>query len=287
MSSGNTAPVTFDRIQTIAEEKMQSEVSLMDLQRILKVYPEAYEVSWIYLESYLCHQICVALPFNRAQNGRSTNNSVNLRKETLKTNLIEMTKHHHQAFINTLPVKPKINYARLKVWYHEFDVHNVPDIELAPLPERPLQETESQSIYNQEASSIHNQEISSQETFPEKSLPEDNSHTNIIQELVVINSPALSPSIKVQRMTLLTESLDSMYSAHTKPSQFLHLVLRKLLKFSASAVEELEKELRELVRMFPGWLRLIKTSTGEVLRMNRDTNYLVPVIKEEIRKRFY
>ena len=269
----------------------------MDLQRILKVYPEAYEVSWIYLESYLCHQICVALPFYRTQNARSRNNSLTLRKETLKSNLMEITKEHHQAFINTLPVKPKINYARLKVWYHEFDVHNVPDIELAPMPERPLQEsqqnsaqeTESQSqpIYNQETSSIHNQGISSQETFPEESLSEDNCQANIIQEPVVINPPALSPSIKVQRMTLLTESLDSMYSAHTKPSQFLHLVLRKLLKFSESAVEELEKELRELVRMFPGWLRLIKTSAGEVLRMNRETNYLVPVIKEEIRKRFY
>lgn len=286
--------MSFDIIQTLAEEKMQSEVSLMDLQRILKVYPEAYEVSWVYLESTLCHQICVALPFCRTQNSRSRNNSLTIRKETLKTHLIEITKQHHSDFIHTLPVKPKINFARLKVWYHEFDVHNVPDIELAPLPERPLQEsqqnlaeeTESQPIYNQETS-IHIQEISSQEILPEKSLHEDNSHTNIIQEPVLINSPALSPSIKVQRMTLLTESLDSLYSAHTKPSQFLHLVLRKLIKFSASAVEELEKELRELVRMFPGWLRLIKTSTGEVLRMNRETNYLVPVIKEEIRKRFY
>ena len=263
--------MTFDRIQTLAQEKMQSEVSLMDLQRILKVYPEAYEVSWIYLESYLCHQICVALPYYRTQNERFRNNSLTLRKETLKTFLMEITKQHHQAFIDSLPVKPKINYARLKVWYHEFDVHNVPDIELAPMPELPqessqnsAQETESQSqpIYNQETSSIQNQGISFQETFPEESLSEDKRHANIIQEPVVINPPALSPSIKVQRMTLLTESLDSMYSAHTKPSQFLHLVLRKLLKFSESAVEELEKELRELVRMFPGWLRLIKTSTG-------------------------
>ena len=289
------------------------------MQRILTVYPLAYLLKWIKgpgRNNYILH---VDFPEDLERTeGQIPHSLVTKRKEDFKESLMEITKTHHEEFLKTLPSRPNINPEKMKVWHHLFDLHNVPEIPLADLPNKPFENIvpvseflKKNSARNRMVQSVL-EEICKAEEAKSPSLTVSNTPTpskpktiaglsdsvsalirakeRVIEEerLSMPDPEATAKKVRGERLIVLSETLKAMFATHSTPSQFLDQLVKKLKNIQkfAQLKEMIELDIKELVEMFPGWLALIKTRSGEVLRMSKDSNILLPRIKEEIERKY-
>jgi hypothetical protein len=312
-------PTTFENIKTAVEDIHKIQYTIQHMQRILTVYPLAYEVKWIKgpgRNNYILH---VDFPEDLERTeGQITNQLVSKRKEDFKESLMEITKKHHEEFLKTLPSRPNINPDKMKVWHHLFDLHNVPDIALAALPDKPFEKIDSVSEFLKKNSARNRmvqrvlEEISKTEEAKSASVTVSNTPTpskpktiaglsdsvsalirakeRVIEEerLSMPDPETTAKKVRGERLIVLSETLKAMFATHSTPSQFLDQLVKKLKNIQrfAQLKEMIELDIKELVEMFPGWLVIIKTRSGEVLRMSKDSNILLPRIKEEIERKY-
>lgn len=312
-------PSTFDNIKSAVEDIHKISYSLSDLLRIVTVYPLAYRLKWIKATGRNNYQLHVDFPEDLEKSeDQLMHQFISKRKEDFKESLLEITKKHHDDFLKTLPTRPNIHPDRMKVWHHSFDLHNIPEIPTAILPEKPSEKIESISEFlkNNTARNLMVQSVLEEVSKNEYKINSSQIVSNIptpvkprviqglsesVQAKIIAKEKAIeeeklsipdpettAKKVRGERLIVLSETLKAFYVTHSTPSQFLVQIIKKLKNIQrfAQFKEMIELDIKELADMFPSWLTVLKSRSGEVLRMNKESNILLTKIKEEIERKY-
>ena len=108
------------------------------------------------------------------------------------------------------------------------------------------------------------------------------------EKLSIPDPETTAKKVRGERLIVLSETLKAFYVTHSTPSQFLVQIIKKLKNIQrfAQFKEMIELDIKELADMFPSWLTVLKSRSGEVLRMNKESNILLTKIKEEIERKY-
>lgn len=312
-------PTIFDNIKSAVEDIHKIQYSLPHLQRILTVYPLAFALKWTKARGRNNYNLHIDFPEDLEKSeGQLTQQLITKRKEEFKESLLEITKKHHDGFLKTLPSRPNINPDRMKVWHHAFDLHNVPDIPEAALPDKPFEKIDSvteflkkstarnlmvqsvlEEVSKNDEKMNNSQSVSNTPTptkpkviagLSESVLAKIRAKEKAIEEekMSMPDPETTAKKVRGERLIILSETLKAMYATHSTPSQFLIQLIKKLKNIQrfAQLKEMIELDIKELTELFPSWLTLVKTRSGEVLRMNKESNILLPRIKEDIERKY-
>ena len=301
------AECNFGEVKKAVEEQVKLKCGETHLRQFLTVVPGVYVLRWVKATG---REFLLILDFPDTEDkeeGLISNTGLERRKSLFKAELLNLTKRHHDTFLRTLPSRPQVNPDRLRCWYHGFDVHAVPGVPLGELPPKPTDEN-VESI--QEFLKLHtarNKMVQSVlEEIPSNSQPDISStpHPKSLlspavlakihsQNQLYFEEYQASPSdiqreIRRNDLMTLAEMLKAMFATHRTPSMFLEAVVSKVkmarkLESGETGVEVLVKEVAGILT---GWLTIIETSMGTVLRVDKRIEMLQTTIRAEVLKRY-
>jgi hypothetical protein len=126
----------FSKVKLAVESQLRRTFSLENLAQICHIFPEAYELEQVYIFDRQAgtgeHQLKILAKPGSAQPRREgtvtvlTTSDLHARNEEFRYRLVDLVKTHHQAHLDTLPVKVKIPKEKLQRWAKNFDLENVP-----------------------------------------------------------------------------------------------------------------------------------------------------------------
>ena len=299
---------SFPEVRKAVEEQAKLKFSETHLQQILTVMPEAYGLTWLKTTG---KEFVLILEFPDSEgkkDGQLTSVELDNRKFTFKEELLAITKQHHETFLKSLTSRPQVNPDRLRCWYHGFDLHAVPSISLGELPPKPTDENVQsiqeflkyhtarnkmvQSILEEIPANMPSEPTSSPCTGPKTSLsPAILAMVRQKGELdmELQSSPEqMAREARKENLLTLCEMLKAMFATHRTPSMFMESVINKVKMSRKLDVSDCEIDplLREVADILPGWLTVISTSMGTVLRMEKRTEMLLATIRTEVLKRY-
>ena len=286
---------SFPHLKRAVESSCSFKFTEPHLQQMLTVLPGIYQLQWLHSSpsSYL---LIVNFP---VQEGRAAvPPDLPRRAAAFKARLLAITKRHHDEFLKTLPSRPQVNPERIQCWYHKFDVHTVPPLELTDLPAKPVDENQAildeflstQTSRNEPVTAVLEEITENVLTMPHSKYLSPAIRAKIHRSALQAEESSELLQAESRRNSLLTlcEMLKAMFATHRMPSMFLENVVRQVrnahkLDLADGEVRDL---LREVTEIFPAWMRLVSTSMGEVLRMERRTELLMTTIDCEVRSRY-
>lgn len=276
---------TFPCIRRDVETTCGLQFNEQRLQQLMTVLPNAYELHWV-KDMEKGFILVLDFPLFQGQKLRELPQSeLTRRKNVVYRELMTRTKECHFSFLQSLPERPQIHPERMRSWYHGFDLHSVPSIPATPLPAKPVNEAwESiKDFLNSHQTDIKN--ITEKPENRNKSLLSD----AILSQVRQYSEPT-SESIRLDQyrynLLSLCEILTSIYATHHAPSLFVSSLVTRvghLMQLDSGMVKRL---IEELVGEFPYWLRLLQTSTGQVLRINRMCELSLATIRSTLLSRY-
>mmetsp|Transcript_27609 Transcript_27609/g.49804 ORF Transcript_27609/g.49804 Transcript_27609/m.49804 type:complete len:383 (-) Transcript_27609:1809-2957(-) len=249
---------SFQAVQKDVEALHKHKFTLVDLQKMLTVFPDCYVLAWVCNPEPL---LILDLP--------QSDVDFEARKQEFKAKLLEIVRQKHSLFLKSLPSRPQVDPANHNVWHHAFDLHGLPDIEPTPLPPKP--QVHSNTIEEPEVQRVEAVEP----------VPTDSKFSPALMAKIQAQAAASrgrknelatdEKTLRCERLLNLAEVLKAIYATKNEPSCFLSDLIRRIKSSPKcfSSEEQLEEDIKALVLCFPEWLTEVKTRSGQVLRMNK------------------
>ena len=117
-------PISFCQMQQTIWLSHNQRVEIEQVQKINNVIPKFYDIYWKSDILFLDIEECGFLPKSILHN----------RYSHLKQELISRVKYFHSIHLTNNSLS--FDAEALKTWHSSFNLHNIPDIHLSPLPER-------------------------------------------------------------------------------------------------------------------------------------------------------
>jgi len=288
-------PCTFENIKAGIEETHKIRYELSQLKQILYVMPSSYQVYWVpknSLEFQLTLDFPPQLPKVHSQVAKSDLDS---RKSDFRNNLITLAKHHHQEFLQTKGLV--LNSNNLNSWHPEFDPNSLKTLPEAELPQKPQPKKKIPDVFDtppkkvpetlQETPKPNTSQIKGLSPFIADQVRARAMDTKI-KQMQTLDSQTIANHAYSQKLCALCEVLRALFNSQRTPSIFLKNLLKKLEgnQNLPNSKQVTESYLRDLISMFPDWLVSIQTNSGEVIRMNRQSNFTLSEQKEFILSKY-
>lgn len=284
----NRSPLQYLKIQDAIEKTYQLRCRIEDVQQIATVYPESYKFSW----NIIKNEPQLFIDYFDGRN--KERDDLGKRKKQFDEMILSIVSKYHQEFLAC----KGYDWQDTSDWHPDFPIFSIPELSLAPLPDKP-------EVKVSDVSSFVTQMVNVHSNIP-KNLPE-----TVIEGTIDGLSPALAAKIlakesvlKAQRMELVESSvvkehsqgekvmkimdvLRTLFSTQKTPSMFLNILVGKLSGIlGIKNYRSLEDDLRNTVELFPGFLAIIKTNSGEVLRFTRLSDFKLVDARQELRIKF-
>ena len=233
-------PTAFNNIKQAIENTYEATFELESLQKILYLCPELYSLHWDIDSNE--EQLIIDFPDNSSYYLSVIHN----RNSMLKKELLLLTKKYHNNHLSALSTQivfdPEVN----NTWHSSFNLHEVPDIQLANLPEK----------NNQESPTVAKVSIGKQ--------------------------------LRAARLISLCKIIKKIFSCHKTPSIFLKSLVKKIQveKIRNEDPKLIENDVLEICEIFHSWIGIIKTASGEVIRINKQTDFSIKSASIKIKKKY-
>ncbi|CAG9320857.1 unnamed protein product [Blepharisma stoltei] len=305
--------ISFENIKRAVSETYKLKFDLTQLQQMLYVIPTIYRMTWL-KKNAREFDLIMDFPENLPKiENQITRDLIEVRKSHFRKGLIEIIKQYHEAFLSSLPSRPQIDPEKLKTWHSSFDLHNLPDLPLKDLPDKPdspvipnisdiyeLGFSRNKLLKNVFEGISENKEINIAETpvtgenTPIKGLSLEISNQILakeaafIEESLQMESPEKkAKQVRAQRLINMCELMKALFSVHKTPSIFFSCLVKKIKNnCKGLAKEVIEEDVKEIVDLFPNWISIFNTNSGDVVRMNRKHEAMMVDLIEEIQKKY-
>lgn len=304
--------VSFEDLKRAVFEGHRLKLDFKNLQQMMYVMSEVYKLIWE-KKNAKEYQLFIDFPdsIGKNEDHQISRDHMGIRKSVFRKCLIAITKEHHEAFLRSLPSRPHIDAEKLKTWHSSFDLHNTPDIPLKDLPDKPdqsyvpniseifnlglsrnmLLETVFEGISDIKEVTI---EPKPEESTVIKGLSSELSRkikekeAKLIEEKMQSENPAFKlKQAKIKRLINMCELIRALFSVHKTPSIFMNCLLKKASKaVRGISKENIEEDIREIIDLFPSWISMFKTNSGDVVRMNRKQETPMSEIMQEIHHKY-
>ena len=313
--------VTSSKVHSAVQAMMKKNFSQDILAKIKTVFPEGYTFSQDKtktilgnLEYSLVVNPCFQYKTSDPTHLKMTSVVLNERRNIFLNSLIQMIKVHHDKFISTLdePVVPTDN---LKRWHPEFDLAEVPDVELSSLPQPPADEkfdnavdvlSKAMDIFSLGAGESNATALEPKQKIVTDQAPKVNSALKGISSSLIEKirareaaraslsalSKSKSQSKELDMLTRLPEVariLRNTFITERKVALPWEMMVNKVsATFSATIHDrDVDGHLHRLIKESPGWLTVCKVSSGTYLKINKamDVNDIIETLKSLIKSK--
>lgn len=103
-----------------------------------------------------------------------------------------------------------------------------------------------------------------------------------------VNKLPVGNQLRTIRLFNLCKILVSIFTSHKIPSIFLKSLIKKILEAKSSDEDPklIESDLIELSELFHTWLSIIKTESGEVVRMNKQIDFSLKQANKKLKEKY-
>lgn len=172
--------------------------------------------------------------------------AIHNRTVALGKELLLITKKFHNSYLAGLPQKVNFDPDFNKTWHSSFNLHEISEI-------------------------------------PMLSLPEKNN-----EESPTVAKVSIAKQIRAARLTNLCKTITEIFSGHRTPSIFLKALIKKVQseKKKLEDPQLIENDLVEICEILHGWIGIIKTSSGDVVRVNKQVDFSLKSANIKIKQRY-
>ncbi|KAG5900417.1 hypothetical protein JTB14_029304 [Gonioctena quinquepunctata] len=136
--------ITFSKLKRGVEEMLKRNLTEKHLAQIRNIYPDSFEFSQEKLKVFgagVKQERWELVLIPKIGSAEDMNPDVLLqRRRKLFNILLDKVKSYHQEFLLTLTPPLVLDKEKITRWHPEFDIEKLPDIELAKLPQPPVEE---------------------------------------------------------------------------------------------------------------------------------------------------
>lgn len=134
-----------------------------------------------------------------------------------------------------------------RTWHSSFHLHEVPEVPLAEVPEVP-------------------------EAGPASG----------------VGKVSMGSKFRAKRLVSLCSEMLAIFSCHKTPSLFVKSLIKKVLDRREEEEDQkfLVADLVELSEIFPSWLSIIKTESGDVARVNKQLEFTAKTYSQKINEKY-
>lgn len=280
----NRSPTLFNRIKDAVCKTYQMSCDLNEVQQILTVFPGCYKVYWTMFEKNFT--LFIDFPENKSPEELAK------RPKAFDEKIFSIVEGYHSIFIKGIGQK----WEDPGNWHPDFPITEIPHINLTLLPEKPAGELSDTSKF---VSNLYNFQNLTEKT-------EEIVEGNIEGLSFAIAAKVLAKEklLKSKRMDLVDVEiakeqyqgekilkmvgiLKTLFATQKTPSIFLsHLVPKLGNMLGNKNLRIVEEDILETIKTFPSFLSLIQTSSGQVVRCNRISDFKIIDIRQELKNKY-
>ncbi|CAF0857906.1 unnamed protein product [Adineta ricciae] len=314
---------TFEKCQHIIQQKTKRNFTLQTLGRIKTICPTMYgfQQEKIQLPTLspvkLKHELTITpTDFGIQANVQITPAMIVERIDCFRRALLNSVKAHHRTFLSDKlqqSIDELPNDEHLARWHPEFDLENIPDIDVAPLPESPdkqllaspieirhyAERTPSERVKRALFSAFSSDDVSSTITLssPKKeALSIDGISSSLIEkirskETSKILSTSLSHETQMlPRLEQTIEIIHQFFIAERATSLQLDLVARQIRDCHSGPLSFTQStETIRFLHTHPannGWLSILTIRGKEFIKINRhkSINTIIEAIQQQLKR---
>ncbi|CAF0880917.1 unnamed protein product [Adineta steineri] len=312
---------TFEKIQQVIQQKTKRNFTLQTLGRIKTIYPTMYgfQQEKIQLPTLspvkLNHELTITpTDFGIQSNIQITPAIIVERIDCFRCALLNLVKIHHRTFLSDklqLKIEDVPNDENLVRWHPDFDLVNIPDIDIASLPESPdirllaspieirhyAERTSSQRVKRALFSTFSSDDVSSTITLPSPSketLSIDGISSSLIEKIrSKETNKLLSTSIDYEKQMLsrlqqTIEIIQQFFIAERATSLQLDLVAKQIRDCHSGPLSYTQStETLHFLHTHPannGWLSIITIRGRHFIKINRykSINKIIETIQKDV-----
>lgn len=311
--------ITFTKIQSAVQEMMKKNFSQDILAKIKTVFPDAYIYRQDKTKNLLGnfeYNLAVSPSFQYKSSettySKMTSADLNERKNMFFNSLILIIKTHHDKFLGSLD-EPVVIKDGLKRWHPEFDLSEIPDVELSSLPQPPEVEkldsavdvlSRAMDIFSlgpgeSKAISVQQKQETSVVPTPKVDAALKGVSSSLLEKIRAREAARASQSAMLKskdqckeldllkRLPEVARILRNTFITEKKVALPWETMVNKVsATFSSSIYDrEVDEHLHRLVKETPGWLTVCKVSSGTYLKINKniDVNNIIKLLCDLIK----
>ncbi|OMJ90770.1 hypothetical protein SteCoe_6850 [Stentor coeruleus] len=175
-----------------------------------------------------------------------TLSSIHNRNNELFKHLISLTKRYHNSHLTSIIPKIYFDPEIAMTWHSSFALHDIPDVLLAVLPDKNL------------------------------------------CEIPTVAKTSISKQLRSLRLIKLCQILMKIFISHKTPSIFLKSLIKKIEIEKGKNEEQklLENDVVELCEIFNTWIGIIKTGSGDVVRICKQLDFSLKSAAKKIKQKY-
>ncbi|CAF3916927.1 unnamed protein product [Rotaria sp. Silwood2] len=323
-SHNNGGISTFEKVQHVIQQKTKRNFTLQTLGRIKTVYPImfSFQQEKIQLPTLspikLKYELTITpTDFGIVSNIQITPSIIIERIDCFRRALFDLVKRHHRTFLSNklqLAVEELPNDENLSRWHPDFDLLNIPDIDISSLPESPDKEykqlvaspieirhyaekTQSQRVKRALFSTFSNDDISSTITL--------SSPTKETYSIDGISSSLIEKIRSKETNKLLSNTIDKQKQMLSYVEQTISIVQQFFIAERATSLQldHVAKQVRDchsghlsynqstetlhFLHTYPannGWLSIMSIRGRQFIKINRhkSINTIIETIQREL-----
>jgi hypothetical protein len=284
----NRCPLQFFRVQDAVEKTYSFRCPVEEVQQIMSVYPESFKLSWNLIEK----QVQLFIDFS---DGRvKERDDLGKRRKIFDEAILDVVKGLHQDFLN----KKGFLWVREDEWHPQFSILSLPSLPLAKMPEKPEVKISEVSSFVNQLVNLHSVDNAKVEDVVVEGTIDGLSPSVAAKILAkesllkakrmeLVESAAIHEHNQGEKLFKMVEVLRTLFSTQKTPSMFLNILTNKLTGILANKnCRAVEEDLRETISHFPGFLAIIKTNSGEVVRFTKLSNFKLVDARQELKAKF-
>ena len=280
----NRSPTLFSRIKDAVCKTYQMSCDLPEVQQILSVFPGCYKVSWSIFEKN--YTLFIDFPENKSPEELAK------RPKAFDEKLFAIVEGYHSIFLQGLGQ----TWEDPGQWHPDFPVTEIPQINLAPLPEKPAGELSDtikfvSNLYNIQYMAEKTEEIVEgsieglSSAVAAKVLAKEKALKSKRMDLVDVE--VAKEQYQGEKILKMVGILKTLFATQKTPSIFLsHLVPKLGTMLGNKNLRIVEEDVLETIKTFPSFLSLIQTSSGQVVRCNRISDFKLIDIRQELKNKY-
>uniref|UniRef100_T1IIR9 CDT1 Geminin-binding domain-containing protein n=1 Tax=Strigamia maritima TaxID=126957 RepID=T1IIR9_STRMM len=307
---------TFFKIQKAVQQMTRRNFDLQRLAQIAKVYPEAYSFNqekstgFMYESGENRSYFLVLSPVIPENENKLTSTLLIERKNQFQARLLDIVKHHHEAFIRSLNPLVTIDMEQIVRWHPDFKVDDIPDVEQAELPQPPNipKHTTAKDVL-EKARGLFGKKIDAALENAAKKFSEASEVTPTPKPVMDPKFKGIPPAlldkvrakhaIKMQalltmppeecrqrsmlaKLPKIATIIKQYFTSERKSTLELEKVLEKI-KFSLwnnLSLVQIDEHIKKLAELAPDWISLVVSKKAYV-KINRDIDLNVVIAELE------
>lgn len=305
---------TFSKVQSAVQAMMKKNFSQDILAKIKTVFPDAYIFKQDKTKNFsgnFDYNLVVTTSFqyksSESTYSKMTSTDSSERRNMFFNSLILIIKIHHDKFLESLDEHVVIKDS-LKRWHPEFDLSEIPDVELSSLPQPPKVEkldsavdvlSKAMDMFNLEPGeskdiSVETKQYTAAVPTPKVDAALKGVSSSLLEkirarEAARASQSALSRSkTQSKELDLLTRLpevariLRNTFITEKKVALPWETMVNKVSATFSSTIDDrdVDDHLHRIIKETPGWLTVCKVSSGTYLKINKsiDVNDIIKLL---------